>query len=277
MKSEMSLYILVRMLLCLLILQWPGISIAADSGTYAFGVLNQQSPQLTAERWNPILRYLGQMTGHSLQLRMGPTVQETDAAMGRGDYDFMFTNHNFQSAYDHVGYRVIARVGGELNYGVIIVAADSPAKTLKDLEGQRVAFPSAGAFMSHAATLVGLKSAGVGVQEVFAGNQEGAVAQLRAGRVAAASLQARLLLDYAQRENFRFRELYATPHFPELAVIVHPRVSPEVVAKVRAALIGMKADLAGAEILARARFEGFEVAKDVDYEGVRRVYRAIGK
>lgn len=263
--------------LCLVTLNCADSAAAANSRTYSFGVLNQQSAQLTAERWNPILQHVGRACDINLVLRMAPTVQETDVAMGRGEYDFMFTNHNFQSAYERVGYRVFARAGGELNYGVIIVTPDSPAKALTDLQGQRVAFPSADAFMSHAATQVGLKKAGVAVQAVFAGNQEGAIAQLRAGRVAAASLQARLLLDYAQRENFQFRELYATPHYPELAVIAHPRVPARVVEKVRAAMIGMKAEIDGAEILSRSHFVGFEPAKNADYAGVRSVYKAIGK
>ncbi len=63
----------------------------------AFGVLNQQSPALTAERWNPILAYVSATSGVPLQLKMGRTVQETDTMMGRGDFDFVFTNHNFQS------------------------------------------------------------------------------------------------------------------------------------------------------------------------------------
>src|SRR5688500_16781120 len=83
----------------------------AQPAPLAFGVLNQQSPVLTAERWNPILHHVSTVSGVPLRLRMGRTVQETDDMMGRGEFDFMFTNHNFQSEYESVGYRVIARWG----------------------------------------------------------------------------------------------------------------------------------------------------------------------
>ena len=43
---------------------------------------------------------------------MGATVNETNAMMGRGEFDFVFTNHNFQPEYDAIGYRVIARWAG---------------------------------------------------------------------------------------------------------------------------------------------------------------------
>ena len=36
---------------------------AAQDRPLAFGVLNQQSPARTAERWNPILHYLTMMIG----------------------------------------------------------------------------------------------------------------------------------------------------------------------------------------------------------------------
>jgi hypothetical protein len=52
----------------------------AQTKPFAFGVLNQQSPALTAERWNPILHDVGSQTGISLQLRMDP---EAEGRSGR--------------------------------------------------------------------------------------------------------------------------------------------------------------------------------------------------
>ena len=71
----------------------------------AFGVLNQQSPALTAERWNPILAYL--------------------SATSR-----VFTNHNFQSDFDAIPFKVLARWAGEPIRAVIAVPADSPIRHL---------------------------------------------------------------------------------------------------------------------------------------------------
>ena len=93
----------------------------ADRAPLQFGVLNQQSPVLTAERWNPILSYVSTVSGVPLRLKMGPTWQETDAMMARGEFDFIYTNHNFQPQYDGIGYRVIARWGGDAIRCVIAV------------------------------------------------------------------------------------------------------------------------------------------------------------
>lgn len=253
-----------------------GPATAAEPRPLIFGVLNQQSPVLTAERWNPILQYLGQVSGLPLQLRMGRTVQETDAMMGRGEFDFVFTNHNFQTEYDGV-YRVIARWGGEPIRGVIAVPADSPLHTLKDLHGKRVAFPSADAFVAYAVPQVALQGAAVRVEEVFAGNQEGALAQLKARRVEAAAVNSRFLDEYARREDMPHRVLFVSEPYAELPVIVHPRVQKDQAEAVRRALIGMQHDAQARPLLLKLKFPGFAPAKDRDYDNVRRIYRMIGQ
>lgn len=257
------------------------LMLVPDSGAQerplTFGVLNQQSASLTAERWNPILQYVSTATGVPLQLRMGPTVEDTDAMMGRGELDFVFTNHNFQSEFDGIGYKVIARWSGEPIRGVIAVVTDSPIRTLRQLEGRRVAFPSRDAFVAYAVPVLALKRAGVTMHEVLAANQEGALAQLKAGRVDAAAVNSRFLAQYEAREDVRFRSIYVSDEYPDLAVITHPRVPAAVVERVRQALIGMKSDPAAAPVLVRARSQGFDPATDRDYDGVRKVYRAIGQ
>ena len=258
----------------LLTLAW---SAGAQDRPLTFGVLNQQSASLTAERWNPILQYVSTTSGVPLQLRMGPTVEDTDAMMGRGELDFVFTNHNFQSEFDGVGYKVIARWSGEPIRGVIAVPTDSPIRELRQLEGRRVAFPSRDASAAYAVPLLALKRAGVTMQEVLAANQEGALAQLKARRVDAAAVNSRFLGQYEEREQVRFRTIFVSDAYPDLAVIAHPRIPAAVVERVRGALIGMKSDPAAAPVLARARSQGFDPATDREYDGVRRVYRAIGQ
>lgn len=249
----------------------------AQNGALAFGVLNQQSPALTAERWNPILHYASVASGVPLHLKMGRTVQETDAMMARGDFDFVFTNHNFQAEFDGMGFKVVARWAGEPIRAVIAVPDDSPVQTLHDLKGKRVSFPSTDAFVAYAVPLVALKRAGVRVEEVFGGNQDGTLAQLKARRVEAGAVNSRFLTQYAEREHVRFREIYVSEGFPDLAVIAHPRVPAATVERVRAALLRMASDPAAAPVLSLAKSKGFEPATDRDYDGVRRTYRSIGQ
>src|SRR5262245_60441604 len=167
-------------ILSLLVVAVTGTSPAlGQQATLVFGVLNQQSPALTAERWNPILHYLSSVSGVPLRLKMGATVQVTDAMMGLGQFDFVFTNHNFRTEYEVLCYAVIARRGVDTMPYVISVTLDSPLQVLAELTGKRVAFPSSDAFVGYAVPMATLKNAQVRVEEVFTGNQEGALAQLK--------------------------------------------------------------------------------------------------
>jgi phosphonate transport system substrate-binding protein len=263
--------------LLFVLLTVAALSATADEDPpLVFGVLNQQSPAKTAERWNPILRYLGEATGLHFRLRMGATVQETNAMMGRGEFDLAFTNHNFRREYDGV-YKVIARWRGKRIYGVIAVNVDSPIRTLKDLAGKRVAFPSKSAFVAYAVPMTALNAAGVAVESVLAGNQEGALAQLKARQVEAAAVNSRYLSQYAAQQGLRYRELFTSEGYAELPVIVHPRLPKAQVDAIQKALLAMANDPRATEALETAGCNGFEAAVDKDYDNVRRVYARIGE
>lgn len=239
-----------------------------------FGVLNQQSPIQTAEKWNPLLRYLTQKTGIPLQLKMGLTVEQTDAMMGREEFDLVFTNHNFQTEFDGK-YRVLARWAGKPIHGVIAVLEDSPVQRIEDLRGRVVAFPSMEAFVGFAVPTVALKAAGVSVIPKMAGNQDGALAQLKARQAHAAAVNSRFLEQYAARENIRYRKIFASEPYHELPVIIHPRVPAAQATALYRALLNMATDPAAAAALRQAGSHGFETAAESDYANVRAIYRAI--
>ena len=248
-------------------------ALAADN-PLVFGVLNQQSPQLTAERWNPILQYLQDSTGLQFVLRMGPTVQATDAMMAKGVFDLVFTNHNFQPEFDGV-YKVIARWGDRPAFGVIAVPEESPIRSLKDLANKKVAYPSTSAFLAYSVPKAALRRAAIREQEVLAGNQDGALAQLAAGLVDAVAVNSRFLTQYAARKKLRYREIYTSDPYPDLAVVAHPRLNREEAQAIQRALLAMRNDPKAAAILERNQFSGFSAASDKDYEKIRKTYRLL--
>lgn len=245
---------------------------SGEVAVYQFGVLNQQSATKTAELWNPILKYLGEVTGLQLQLKMGATVAETDAMMERGEFDFVFTNHNFRKEYDGT-YRVLARWAGAPIYGVIAVPVESPVKALRDLAGKRVAFPSKEAFAAYAVPMAVLHAARVEIQPVFAGNQEGVLAQLRAKQVDAVAVNSRYLTQYSALNGLRTTSIFTSEGYAELPVLVHPRIPKAEMEAMQKALLGLRGDPRAAALLGKNGFAGFEAATEKDYDNVRKIYR----
>ncbi|WP_371324165.1 phosphate/phosphite/phosphonate ABC transporter substrate-binding protein [Dechloromonas sp. ZY10] len=257
-----------------LFLFWICALVHADEAILSFGILNQQSPQLTAERWNPIFRYLSEQTGLRFQLRMGANVQATNAMMQAGEFDLLFSNHNFRPEYDGT-YRVIARWGNAPIFGVIAVRDDSPLRQLSELEGRRVAYPSVHALVAYAVPKQALRKAGIHEVEVMAANQEGGLAQLDSRQVDAVAVNSRYLSQYAARKGLRYRELYTSGPYPDLAVSVHPRVPRDKVVAIQQALLKMRQDPTAAALLEANQFPGFFPAGEADYLSVRKAYKLV--
>lgn len=245
-----------------------------------FGVVNQRSITLTAELWNPILRYVGARSGVPLRLKMGKTAQETTQMTLRGEFDFVYSNHLFTPERDPLGYRVIARFNTPEIRGQIVVPDYSPYQALSDLQGKEIAFPTPGAFAGHLLPMEALRRAGVQVKPLFAANQESAMGRLKLGTVPAAGVNSQVMENYARREGFQYRVLYSSGPYLDLPVMAHPRVALDKVERVQKALLGMGADPEGRRILQAAadllkgrQVQEFIAAENADYDNYRRFYR----
>jgi len=263
---------------------WLFMAIPAWAQTYSFGVLPQRSALLTAQYWNPILDYVGRKSGATLELATRKSAPDYADAEARGEFDFVYSNHIFIPSHAAAAYRVMARPAGKPIHGQLAVAADSPLRSLHELHEGEVAFPSKNAFVGYAAPMSALIQAGITVKPVFAGNQEGAMAQLRSGAVPAAGVNSRVMREYAAKENFKYRALWISEPYLDLPVAAHPRVPAPVAKAVQAALTGMAADAEGLEILKASAAVikqeppyGFVPAEDAEYRNQREVYRALRK
>jgi phosphonate transport system substrate-binding protein len=252
--------------------------------SYSFGVLPQRSAVLTAQYWNPILDHAGARSGVKLELGIRRSAEEFSDAEARGEFDFVYSNHIFIPSHANAAYRVIGRMAGKPIHGQIVVPEASPVKSMRELAGREIGFPSKNAFAGYAAPMSALIKGGVSVTPVFGGNQEGVMAQLRAGTIPAAGVNSRVMQEYAARENFKYRVLWTSEPYLDMPVAVHPRVPEAVVKAVRNALLDMASDpeglkileLSAAGIMQRAPL-GFLPAKDVEYQNQREVYRVAWK
>lgn len=252
----------------------------AEDKVYSFGVLNQRSITLTAQYWNPILRYLGEKSGVRLQLKMGKTAPETSAMIGRSESDFVYSNTIYTPANDSVGYRVFVRPIAATIQGQLVTLEDTPIHSLKELEGREVGFPSLAAIAGYAFPMNALLYAGVAVKPVFAGNQEGIMGQLKAGRVIAAGVNSEVMREFALRENVRYRVLWSSEEYLNLPISAHPSVPKERVRAIREALLNMAKDPEGMKILESSAALikqkppfGFVPAEDREYENYRHYYK----
>jgi phosphonate transport system substrate-binding protein len=252
-----------------------------QSQPMSFGVIIWRSPTLTAQFWNPILRWVADRSGVPLQLKVATTGPEHTAMVRRGELHFLYSNHNFIKDNERSGYRVFARPSGGAQSGEIVVLKDSEVNILDDLKGKDVVFPHAAAFLGYHLPMDALLRKGIDVNVLFAGNQEGAMAQLKAGRAVAAGVNADVMRAFAQRENVAYRVLWSSDKFLSLALSSHPSVPGAKVGAVRDAFLrmaedpeGMKVLAAAAAILRQSEPLKFVAARDADFDNMRRFYRS---
>ncbi|MCX8086269.1 MAG: phosphate/phosphite/phosphonate ABC transporter substrate-binding protein [Rhodocyclaceae bacterium] len=261
-------------------MSWPASKAAAQMQSWSFGVLSQRSAVLTAQYWNPILDYVEKKTGVRLVLKAARTAPESNEATERGEYDFVYSNTIFQPKMAQANYQVILRPRDEAITGQIVTLESSPIRSLKDLEGKEVGFPSQAAFVGYAVPMDALLRQGINVTPVFGGNQEGIMGQLKAGRVIAAGVNSQVMKAFAARENVQYRVLWESPPFLNLPIAVHPRVPKAVVEAVRNAIDGMDNDPEGmkileasAQVIGQKPPYGFRAATQADYQNYIDFYK----
>lgn len=217
--------------------------------TYSFGVVPHRSAVLTAQYWNPLLDYVGAKAGVTLQLEIARSTTANAAAVEQGNYDFSYSYLMFRPKALSQKYRVILQPrGGEIR-SQIVTLENSSLKSLKDLEGREVGFPSRSGFIAYALPMDNLLRQKITVKPVFGGNQEGILGQLMAGQVVAVGVSSQVMKAFAAREKLSYRVIWESRPFDDLPIAVHPRIPAGTVSKIQAAFIAMSNDPEGIKIL----------------------------
>ena len=253
----------------------------AEPPSYTFSPVNQYDINLTASYWNPIIAYVSEKSGVKLNLKIGRTSADTTSFVLTREVEFVFTNHLFSPEREQLGWKVFGRRQTPALQGQIVVPEDSPITDLTQLKGQEVAFAGPEAFIVYKVPYAHLLSKGINVKVVFGGNQNAAFAQLFSGKVIAAGANSQLVEGYARREGKKFRVLWSSEPFLDLALMASGKVPDKDVKAVAAAFFEMSKDPRGREILSRASKEVglpndayFIPASGADYAPYRRFYQS---
>ena len=265
----------------LLVLGAQSSSVLAQQTTYNFSPVNQYDINLTAAYWNPIIAYVSEKSGVKLNLKIGRTSADTTSYVLAKEVEFVFSNHLFSPDREKLGWKVFGRRNTPALQGQIVVPADSPITELAQLRGQEVSFAGPEAFVVYKVPYANLLSKNIDVKVVFAGNQNAAFAQLFSGKVVASGGNSQLVEGYTRREGKKFRVLWSSEPYQDLALMVSSKVPEADARKVAAAFVEMYNDPKGRDILHQASKEVglpndsyFVAASAADYASYKRFYQS---
>lgn len=253
----------------------------AQTASYNFSPVNQYDINLTAAYWNPIIAYVSEKSGVKLNLKIGRTSADTTSYVLAKEVEFIFSNHLFSPERDQLGWKVFGRRNTPTLQGQIVVPAESTITDISQLQGTDVAFAGPEAFVIYKVPYAHLLSKKIDVKVVFAGNQNAAFSQLFAGKVVAAGGNSQLVEGYTRREGKKFRVLWSSEPFQDLALMASGKVPEADVRKVASAFLEMHKDPRGKEILHQASKEVglandayFVPASAADYASYKRFYQS---
>jgi phosphonate transport system substrate-binding protein len=115
----------------------------SETKAYVVGVVPQFSPRKIQEIWQPILNVLSKKLNLVFSLSQSKSIPVFEKQFSDGDFDIAYMNpYHLIVANKQEGYTPLVRDIKRKLFGIIVVRKDSPFQSIRDLEGQTIAFPA---------------------------------------------------------------------------------------------------------------------------------------
>lgn len=256
-------------------------SIAMDTSTsstqpknkvYTFGVVPQQSAKKLASLWGPILQHVSKESGVALRFATAKDIPTFEKRLARGDYDFSYMNPYHYTVFSQAPteYRAFAKRRQQDIRGIVVVHKDSPIKTLGELNGLMLAFPSPAAFAASILPRAKMQLDGIDFDSRYVSSHDSVYLGVAKGFFSAGGGVKRTFNNAAPEVREQLRVLWTTDAYTPHAFAHHPRVPSNVAKAVQNAFVAMKESTKGNVLLKSIKIKnGIEVAGDKQWDDVR--------
>ncbi len=223
---------------------------AAGQTYYSIAIVPQFTPVDIGIRWTPLLKRLERDAGLKFQLRLFEKTPAFEEDFLRGGPDFIYLNpYHMVMAAKAQGYIPLVR-GAESVSGILVVDRMGPVKSLADLNGAQLAFPSPNAFGAslYMRALLAEKEK-IRFTPVYVGTHQNVYRHVLLGEEAGGGGVSATLAHEPDPVRERLRVLYRTPGAPSHPLAAHPRVPRAVRERLVQALLALSRDPEGAKLL----------------------------
>lgn len=120
---------------------------AEENKSYIFSVVPRFPPLEIKRDWTPLLERVSRDSGIPFQLKFYKSISEFEADVLAGTPDFVYLSpYHAVEAKKAQGYIPLVRDDEDRLVGILVVHNESPFKTVADLNGKTLVFPSPNAF-----------------------------------------------------------------------------------------------------------------------------------
>ncbi|HEY6011024.1 MAG TPA: phosphate/phosphite/phosphonate ABC transporter substrate-binding protein [Nitrospirota bacterium] len=241
--TERMVRVLLSLILC------AGICGAVDAAAagkhvYTVAIVPQFPPADIERDWGPFIERLSHDTALKLQIRFYKSIPEFEQDILDGVPDFVYLNpYHEVMAKKAQGYIPLIRDGEDRLVGILVVDKDSGIRSVKDLNGKIIVFPSPNAFAASLYMRALLsKREHVHFTPKYVITHSNVYQHVVSG-MAAAGGGANTTLNKEPRELRReLRVIYETPSTAPHPFAAHPRVPRSIRKKLRSAAMKLAAD-----------------------------------
>lgn len=201
---------------------------AGERRTYTFAVVPQFPPLLIKRYWTPLLDRVSREMGIELKLQFYKSIPDFELDLLKGVPDFAYMNP-YQVVLTHKanGYVPLVRDEHRQLVGILVVRADSVVKSVRDLDGKVLAFPSPKAFAAsqYLRALLSEKEK-IQFTPKYVTTHSNVYRHVILGRVPAGGGVNKTLDKEPQSLKALLRIIYRTPGVPAHPICAHSRVPP---------------------------------------------------
>lgn len=268
----------------LLLIVAPTLPVSAQD-QLLLGIHPYKTSDKLIAAYSPLAQYLTRKIGIPVVLKISPDYQYHIDAVGRDQLDIAYLGpSSYVKLYDRYGEKpLLARqaVHGKPTFqGKLIVRANSPITALAQLKDKRFAFGDPNSTMSHLVPRYMLQSAGVTDKNLksfrFLGSHDNVALAVLAGDFDAGAVKEAVYYKYETRG---LRALATTPALSEHLFVTSNELDPELIRRLRDAMLTLHQDPEGKQILTSIKkgVTAMVPVKNSDYDNLREILRSLRK
>jgi phosphonate transport system substrate-binding protein len=245
------------------------------------------SPKGTVESYAPLLRYLEEKLNRPVELIQRRTYMEINDLIAHGQVDMAFVcTSAYIQGHDTFGMELLVapQVNGKTTYNsLLIVPANSPARSMADLRGKVFAFTDPISLSGRVYPTYLVQQLGSTPEEFFSrtfytySHDEAirAVASGLADGAAVDSLVYAFMLERDPALREKLKVIHTSPDFGIPPVVVNPAIRPQIKHELKSILLEMANDAAAQEVLKSIGVERFVPISDEIYQSARELMRTL--
>lgn len=260
---------LTRCFLAALLLAFSALTAAQE---IRFGIVPQQSATELAKNWIPVMQEVAARTGLGVSFHTAPDISTFEDRVAAGEYDLVYMNPYHYTVFSKTtGYRAFAKEQDRRLVGIIVVPKNSTAKTITDLTGKSVIFPSPAAFAASILPRAEFDRLGVKIKSQYVLSHDSVYKGVAQGLFDAGGGIKRTFEALDPQISDKLRVLTTTPSYVPHAFAAHPRVSPKTIAKISEVMLGLGKDEQSRKLLEPLSMKGFVAANDKEWDEIRKL------